>query len=166
MVKINAFYSKIKSNKYVALFLVLFLIDVFFISIGSLVVNFFDSSLIETEFNTANFSLLEIFFVTVLIGPVLETFIFQFLIIEILFKLNIKNNLIILISTLAFSLSHNYNLIYILLIIFPGILYSTYYLFLKIENQKTPFLNIFLLHSLSNFVSFILDDVLQLWLFF
>ena len=130
--------------------------------IGSLVVNFFDSSLIETELNTANFSLLEIFFVTVLIGPVLETFIFQFLIIEILLKLKIKNNLIILISTLAFSLSHNYNLIYILLIIFPGILYSTYYLFLKIENQKTPFLNIFLLHLLSNFVSFILDDVIQL----
>jgi hypothetical protein len=150
VVKINAFYSKIKSNKYVALFLILFLIDVFFILIGSLIVNFFDSSLIETEFNTANFSLLEIFFTTVLIGPILETFIFQFLIIEILFKLNIKNNY----------------LIYILLIIFPGILYSTYYLFLKIENQKTPFLNIFLLHSLSNFVSFILDDVLQLWLFF
>ena len=162
MVKINAFYSKIKSNKHVALFLVIFLIDVFFTLIGSLVVNFFDSSLIETELNTANFSLLEIFFVTVLIGPVLETFIFQFLIIEILLKLKIKNNLIILISTLAFSLSHNYNLIYILLIIFPGILYSTYYLFLKIENQKTPFLNIFLLHLLSNFVSFILDDVIQL----
>ena len=162
MVKINAFYSKIKCNKHVALFLVLFLIDVFFTLIGSLVVNFFDSSLIETELNTANFSLLEIFFVTVLIGPVLETFIFQFLIIEILLKLKIKNNLIILISTLAFSLSHNYNLIYILLIIFPGILYSTYYLFLKIENQKTPFLNIFLLHLLSNFVSFILDDVIQL----
>ena len=165
MVKINAFYSKIKCNKHVALFLVLFLIDVFFTLIGSLVVNFFDSSLIETELNTANFSLLEIFFVTVLIGPVLETFIFQFLIIEILLKLKIKNNLIILISTLAFSLSHNYNLIYILLIIFPGILYSTYYLFLKIENQKTPFLNIFLLHLLSNFVSFILDDVIQLLLF-
>ncbi|MFK7748785.1 MAG: CPBP family glutamic-type intramembrane protease [Kordia sp.] len=107
-------------------------------------------------------SLTEIFILSVIIGPLIETFLFQYLIIEILyFFKKIKINTIIIISSITFSLIHYYNLIYILVTFLSGIIYASYYLYLKVEKQKSPFLYIWFLHSLYNFSVFILDDILS-----
>jgi len=149
----------IKSNTPIALFYSLLIIDNIYNLSISYIINYFDSSLTETlEFS--DFSLNEIFFLTVIIAPLFETLIFQFLIIELLYFFKVKNNSIIIISTVLFAISHNYNIVYILAIIFPGLMYATYYLYLKI-NKKNGFILIFSLHAFSNLISFIIGDVLK-----
>jgi lipoprotein signal peptidase len=103
-----------------------------------------------------------ILFLTVIIAPLLETFVFQYLIIEILYKLKINDEIIIWVSALAFSLSHYYNFIYILAILFPGFLFSSFYLYLKKSKYKSPFLAVILLHAISNFIVFVINDILNL----
>lgn len=153
------FYTQLRNISTFPLFWLVASIDFLYNIITSLLVRSFDESLIDTGLNTENNSLLEIFCLSVLIGPLIETFIFHFLIIEILHKLKVHTNAIIWCSAFAFSLFHNYNIIYILLILFPGLLYAGYYLYLKKVNHRFPFMMIFMLHALSNFLSFLFDDV-------
>ena len=108
-------------------------------------------------------SLAEIFTLTVIIAPLIETFIFQYLIIEFLLRFKkIKVNIIIFVSALAFGCTHYYNFIYVLVMCVIGFVFASYYLYLKIKDIKFPFLYIFSLHALWNFLVFILDDVLNL----
>ena len=122
----------------------------------------YDPEITEIPF-LEGLSLAEIFTITVIIAPLVETFIFQYLIIEFLFRFKkIKLNIIILVSSLAFGLLHDYNFIYVLVMCVVGFIYASYYLYLKIKVIKFPFLYICSLHALSNFLVFILDDVLNL----
>lgn len=154
------FLYKIKGNSNIALYFFVLLIDNIYSIIASTIVNLIDSSLIEGF--QADLSLIETFIITVLIGPLIETFIFQFLIIEVLWFFKIKTNYIVWISAILFSLSHNYNYIYIILILFPGLLYASFYLYLKLEKIKRPFLIIYSIHLISNFIAFIINDILNL----
>lgn len=157
--KIINIYAKFKSNNFVALFGFIVLIQNTYKLIISYIITLYDETLIDTSISAQEFSLTEIFLLTVVVAPLVETFIFQFLIIELLSKLKIKTGLILSVSTLLFSLSHNYNVIYIIAMVFPGLLYASFYLYLKKERSKFPFLIISSLHAISNLVAFILDDV-------
>lgn len=150
-----------RKKKKSSLFLFILILDNFYTLTISLIINLINPKLIDV-FNGDEFTKLNIFIGSVIFGPLIETFIFQFLIIEILLSLKLNKNLILLISTILFSLSHNYNVIYIIAMLFPGLLYSSYYLFLKVEKRKNIFLTIFILHSLSNLIAFILDDILNI----
>ena len=153
-------YRKMKKrNTNIPLFLIIFLIDVFYSLLSGSLLTFIEPSITEIPF-FKSISLFEVFLISVIFGPLIETFIYQFLIIEILSKFKVNTNIIIGISTIIFALSHNYNIIYILVIIFPGVLYASYYIYLKVEKKHSPFLMIFVLHALSNLVAFVLDDVL------
>ena len=149
-----------KTNRF-PLFFVIFLIDLVFHLVISWLVTLYDSKILESfEKNT---TLVEIFILSVIAGPLLETFLFQYLIIEILYKfkkINVRG--ILIISALAFSLIHNYNFIYILVTFVSGLIYASYYLYLKIKKKKFPFLYVLALHSLYNFSVFILVDILKL----
>lgn len=151
------FYDYLNKRNGLIAFLIIFLIDNLYTFLISYIVNIYDPSILDV-FNFK--SLHEAFILSVLIGPLLETFLFQYLIIETLCKFKLNNNLIIWISAILFALTHNYNLIYLLAAIFPGILYASYYLYLKKENRKNIFFTIYALHSLTNLVVFIVDDVL------
>jgi len=150
--------NKLKSNIPIALFLSLLIFDNIYIIISSYIINIFDSSI--TESANLNTSILGIFIISVIIAPLLETFIFQFLVIELLHTFKLDNTTIIFISAALFALSHYYNLIYILIIFLPGLIYATYYLYLK-HNNKNGFLPVFFLHSLSNLIPFIFFDLLN-----
>ena len=153
------FYSYLAKRHKIITFLVIFLIANIYAFLASYIINIYNTSILDV-FNFK--SLHEAFILSVLIGPLLETFLFQYLIIEILYKFKINNNLIIWLSAILFALTHNYNLIYLLAAILPGLLYASYYLYLKKEKKKNIFFTIYLLHALSNLVVFILDDVLKL----
>ena len=155
---LNLFDTLKKRASPIPLFFSVFFVDfIFGLLIGSLVI-LYDPKALDIPF-IEELSLVDI----VIIAPLIETFIFQYLIIEFLLRFKkIKLNIIILVSALAFGSAHNYNFFYVLVICISGFIYASYYLYLKIKEVKFPFLYISSLHALSNFLVFILDDVLNL----
>jgi hypothetical protein len=160
--KIVRIYDRFKSNGFVALFVFLVILDNTYNFISGYIISLYDEILLDIDPYFEGFSLMGILFLTVIIAPLLETFVFQYLIIEILYKLKINDEIIIWVSALAFSLSHYYNFIYILAILFPGFLFSSFYLYLKKSKYKSPFLAVILLHAISNFIVFVINDILNL----
>ena len=63
-----------------------------------------------------------------LIGPLIETYLFQDFIYKKLIKSNLSNNKIILISSLIFSASHFYSIAYIIFSFFSGVILMLGYL--------------------------------------
>lgn len=156
-----AILRKIERNKYIPLFFALCLIDFFYDIVISYLIGSYDPSLFDST-SHLNLSLRNLFIYTVIFGPLLETFIFHYLIIEYLYKKKVKDFIIVGISTGIFSVLHFYNVFYILVIVFPGVMYATYYLYLKRNHKKFPFLYIFSLHAFANLTTFILNDILNL----
>lgn len=142
---------------FITLYFFIFLLDNTLVISLSLIANSFNSELMDNF--SSDFSLTEVFVLSIIIGPIIETFIFQFLIIEILYKFKLNYYLISLLSALAFGFSHSYNYFYILVMILLGWLYAIYYIYLKENKKKFPFLVILSLHALSNIISFLIDDI-------
>lgn len=153
-------YNKLDRKFKLPIFFVVFTLDFVFHSIVSLFITLYDPTILESfEDGTSH---VEIFLLSVLIGPIVETFLFQYLIIEILYALKkIKLEVIIFVSALAFSLIHTYNFIYIIVTFISGLIYASYYLYLKKFKRKFPFIQVWALHTLYNLTVFLLDDILN-----
>ena len=115
-----------------------------------------------------NLPLFIIFFNKVILAPLLETFIFQFILLELLmniFKKNKYQHLIsILGSGLAFGLAHytnTHNPVYTIWTVIGGLFLATIYVLSKIRKDVTPFLMVFFSHALINLVSFVLNDIMN-----
>ena len=154
-------------NKYCLLFVMIF-IDLIFLFIISLSVTLIiGEEAFEVDFLIGQ-SLVDIFFITVIFAPIIETLIFQFLIIEsILFlfkKLELSNSLFasVIISGVFFGISHSYNIYYVLVTILLGLLLGIFYLIAKKHTSMNAFLTVCIVHSCSNLVGFIVDDWLKL----
>lgn len=130
----------------------------------SLLVDLFNIEIVETTLNTAQDPLISQFLIVVIIGPLIETFIFQYENIKILRRINVlKNNdlTVILISALIFGLMHFYSLSYIIHATLLGILLS--YSFVVYESKKvSPFWVVCIIHSLRNLISFILLNIFKI----
>ncbi|MGM0410154.1 MAG: CPBP family glutamic-type intramembrane protease [Bacillota bacterium] len=98
------------------------------------------------------------FFELVFIVPILETFIFQLVIIRLLSKIKMirdKKKIIIFISAFLFGIQHFYSLIYIIITFIIGILLA--YSFIIYENKnKSSYWTVTFIHSLRNLVNFVL----------
>lgn len=153
---------RIKRGVKAPLFFIIVFVDLCYTLIVSWVINEYNPDLIDVIPSEGPYV---DFFLQVIAGPLLETFLFQFLVIELLLwlckKKGIirKNGIIIWTSAVLFGLTHYYNLVYIVIIIFPGLLYASYYLFLKLEQREFPFVKIFMVHAVANFVAFLIDYV-------
>ena len=103
----------------------------------------------------------EKFMLAVIAGPLIETTIFQFAIIEALLSvksLPIKKTLSVIASTLAFALTHFQSTWFFLSALSSGALYAIFYIRLKIKYKSpTPFLIICVSHSLYNLFVFMQD---------
>lgn len=98
------------------------------------------------------------FFLVVILFPFIETLIFQYLVFYIGRKLNIKDCLIILLSTFFFALAHQYNAVYIMVTFFSGFIYAYAFFFIsKNSSDLIAFLFISFLHVLNNLIAFIVD---------
>ncbi|WP_198675326.1 CPBP family glutamic-type intramembrane protease [Pleomorphovibrio marinus] len=109
-------------------------------------------------------SLSTVFFSTVILAPIIETFTFQFLTTESLIwifrKMKIPHVMFfsILISGVAFGSSHGYNMNYVLVAILIGLLYGVYYFIARYHHRMNAFLTICIVHSISNLIGFDFDD--------
>ncbi|MCG8411038.1 MAG: CPBP family intramembrane metalloprotease, partial [Bacteroidales bacterium] len=89
----------------------------------------------------------------VFLGPVVETLVFQVLIIEVIRKIikRPKKNicLALLISSMAFALSHTYSLSYVIFAFLGGFILALAYYF-GIYRRENAFIMALLIHSLYN----------------
>ncbi|EQB87657.1 hypothetical protein J2Z44_001858 [Clostridium punense] len=94
------------------------------------------------------------FLTGVTIVPLIETLIFQLgtiRVLQIFFKVKNKK-VLMLISAVAFILEHRYSPIYMLFMIFPGIIYA--YTFIIYDDKKYhPYLIVATIHALSNLIT-------------
>ncbi|WP_313190617.1 type II CAAX prenyl endopeptidase Rce1 family protein [Sphingobacterium sp.] len=96
-------------------------------------------------------------FLLLIFAPIIETLIYQFLVIEILRKIKIPPGLIISFSAILFGLSHHYHVFYIIATTISGIIYALYYLKLRPQGKLNAILGVTGLHFLSNLVALLSD---------
>ena len=96
----------------------------------------------------------EQFFLSVIIAPILETFIAQFILFKIL-RLKITHQpLLIVLGSLFFASMHYYNWLYMVVTFFIGLIINYYYLEIQ-KISKYSFLLTVLLHSLYNLYGYL-----------
>lgn len=99
----------------------------------------------------------KLIFAAVLLGPLLETFIFQYLLINICLRISERWNAIskafaAVVSASAFAISHSYSIEYQLSVICPGLAMAFIYLYFnKNYNRKTAFYTVASFHAFLNF---------------
>lgn len=93
-----------------------------------------------------------LFLIVVIIVPIVETFIFQYLIIRILKKINFLKNrmvLVMFISAVVFGASHTYSIFYMFITFISGLLLA--YAFIVYEDKKaSAFWVTMAIHGLMN----------------
>ena len=144
---------EIPIEKNLRYFCLVFAITFAFKLITALIATYFDPSLTDNPVVTE--SLVGNFILMVIIAPLIETLIYQFAIIEIGFRLKFHPLLSIIISALAFGLSHHYNIVYVLITTVSGFIYAYYYTALRPQNYTNRFVLVALLHSLFNLIAFL-----------
>lgn len=108
----------------------------------------------------------EIFLLTVIIGPLIETFLFQFLIIELVLlsfrKIKIRGGefLAVLLSSILFATTHPFSFIYLFSAFISGIIYGIFYLIAKNRMGLNGFLVVFIVHSFYNLIVFFMNEFL------
>lgn len=86
---------------------------------------------------------------TGIIGPLLETFIFQYAVINVLQRFRANNIIIIILSAGLFGIWHWYSIAYVLYAFIAGLIYSAcFILFQQRKNKAFPW--VFILHSSYN----------------
>jgi membrane protease YdiL (CAAX protease family) len=94
--------------------------------------------------------------IAVIAAPLIETLLFQSLIIEVICKIikRPRRNIYIAVfaSALAFALNHTYSVSYVIYTFFGGIIYSLAY-YLGRYRKESAIILVFLLHSLDNLLA-------------
>ena len=98
-------------------------------------------------------NIFESFIIGVILGPLLETLIFQIGVIKISLYFNKDKTLAILISALAFGLTHIFNAYYFVYAFGIG-LYFAYLYFLSLKKGIKPFWSLSVVHALFNLTVF------------
>ena len=146
--KIEKFLLKKKNISLVFLF---YLTNLTLTLFCSFFVDFFEGPYTNNElfYN----SKIQLIISVIFIAPLLETFIFQYLIFIIFRKYNINNFIFLCVSSFLFSLVHLYkyeNLLEIINIFFIGIILAYAYLLFTKKEKSSAFKNVYLIHLLYN----------------
>jgi len=119
-----------------------------------------ESDLIENDIINESTNM-EKFWLSIVLAPLIETFLFTMLIIEFslhLFqRVKIKNYIAILFSAILFSWSHNFSVVYIIYAFITGLIYGWLYLLTKNRGVFMAFSTVFLVHFINNSVAFLAD---------
>ncbi|WP_422614472.1 type II CAAX prenyl endopeptidase Rce1 family protein [Ascidiimonas aurantiaca] len=145
-----------------------FILTTFFLLItlqfsGSFIIKYFvGDDILSVDFLEGK-SLLYIFITSVIIGPLIETFLFQYCVIELIlyFKKNVSFKILALfLSALLFGLAHYYNIYYIVFTLIIGFVFAFIYLIGKERNDTNGFRITWLAHIVMNLIAFVYNDLL------
>lgn len=104
------------------------------------------------------------FIVLIFIAPFLETLLLNYLPFKVLNKFKCNNCLIIIISSLIFSLLHNYSCVYMIFAFFSGLIINSFFMIIyKQSDEIISSFYTFLLHSLYNLIIFLLNDIFNIF---
>ncbi|GAB3666558.1 hypothetical protein GCM10028791_42380 [Echinicola sediminis] len=109
-----------------------------------------------------------IFLVTVIIAPLLETFVFQYFIIEVVlfifkkFSFPFGINCSVIFSSIMFGLAHSYNVYYVLNTFLVGVLYALFYLMARKRRDISGYITVTSVHVYNNLFVFVMMDLLNL----
>ena len=100
------------------------------------------------------------FFLVIIFGPILETFLFQLIPLKLLplISKKITQPYLIFISATLFSLWHCYNATYMIATFFGGLVLA-YFFLLSTKRKEYGFINITIIHLLSNLVPYSIDFI-------
>lgn len=149
--KITIYLRKLKGITFVLIITSL----LYFVSFSSnIVIGFIkQKDLIFIDFLGKENSIVLLFITTIILAPIFETFLGQFLPYYLLKRINYMNErsyLILIASALFFGLLHFYSLFYMIYAFFLGLVLSYGYM-VRIKNDKNAFLLIAISHSFLNF---------------
>jgi membrane protease YdiL (CAAX protease family) len=152
--------KNLKTSKFVFVVVVFNLILQYLISLA---VHFIDEKAFEISLLNDK-SLLYIFVLTCIFAPILETYLFQYLIIENCYKYIKKNKVVwsILISSVVFAVLHYYSFLYIISTFLLASSYAFFYIVAKKKRGVNAYWVIVLVHAIQNFIPFVMEDVLNL----
>ena len=161
--KINLFL--IKTNR--PLFLICIVVFGIFLNVS---LSLFAYYFLETDFwkeNETSFFLSKAmeYILVVFIAPLIETAIFQYLLIVLILKhFSYRNKqiqiiLLLIISSLFFALMHLYSIYYFIIAFIMGLYFGYITLLSEFfrERKINIFISVFLTHSMINFVAMIFD---------
>ena len=125
---------------------------------------FFNIGKLHNYSKFAHISIIKLFFYKVLLAPLIETLLFQFIIIEF-FLLIFKGNKVIIaliISASVFGYSHYFNtqnVLYSLFAALIGLIFASIYILTKRRKDINPFLLVFFVHLSINLFAFVINDL-------
>lgn len=119
---------------------------------------FYGKGIFNIDFsNYSSFS--EVVVEVILLAPLIETFLVQFIIIEISLQLlsrkKYKYIYSILFSASVFGILHQYNVAYVIATFVLGLWFGSLYIFYKKNKKIKPFLAVLLVHLVYNSINLI-----------
>lgn len=93
----------------------------------------------------------------ILIAPLIETLVFQFLAIEIMMRLQKSIIFAVILSSVVFSICHTYSFHYMIYVLPVGLTLGSYYALLRKKNTFLAYLAVCGVHSLVNLLAFIVN---------
>lgn len=142
---------------------------VFCFSMLALIVNFFFNYLISTfypqinMFNTEvqHFYGAERFWIPVVVAPLLETFIFQYALLEFFLylfgKLKYTHLISVVLSGILFGLIHSFNTFYVFATFIAGIIFAYEYIYFYKKSRTLAFWAVFFTHFINNLTAYLLE---------
>lgn len=94
------------------------------------------------------------FIMVIIVAPIVETIIFQYLIIETCLNLKLPALFCMILSALLFGASHFYNPVYAAVLTVVGFILAYYYMSLRHQGNINKIVLVIALHALANMIAF------------
>ncbi|NJK83368.1 MAG: CPBP family intramembrane metalloprotease [Saprospiraceae bacterium] len=150
MRKLHLFFL---NTPFVFSFWIFLIVSILWLHLFIAIVNYFKIDVFALSGKIEFETLTEEFFIVVVIAPLMETFLFQYLVFLIFDFFKLNKAVIILVSAALFASIHYYSWVYILFTFGSGLLLGYIYWLCQLKSLR-PFILVFSLHGLYNlFVS-------------
>jgi len=105
--------------------------------------------------------LLSKFYLSVILAPIVETFILTIIPFYVLKKLSVTNSyFIVFLLSFIFAIAHTYSIYYIVFAFISGLFFNLFFMIIENKtNLKTAFIYTAIFHSLYNLFAFIMNTI-------
>lgn len=138
-------------------FLVFTLFHLLVLGILGAIVDFIDTRFIDNPIS--ELPKLAAFILGVILAPIIETWIYLYLLFEMGKRFKINDEYLFFVSCLLFGISHNYNPVYMIVMLIAGAVLAMAYLYVRNRSTvRIAFIFVTLMHALNNLLAFLTND--------